>query len=390
VAGALEGIVVLDLTRVLAGPYCTLVLADLGARVIKVEHPDGGDDARRIGPFLEPQAGGEPTSAYFASLNRGKESIALDLKRAEDRSVFDALLETADVLVENYRPGTLERLGYRWEALHARHPRLVVASTSGFGASGPYARRPAYDVIVQAMGGIMSLTGHPGAPPTRVGTSIGDIAAGLFTAVGICAALRDRERSGQGRRIDVSMLDCQVAILENAIARYEATGEVPGPLGSRHPSITPFAAFATADGFLVIAAGNDRLFRALCGVLGRPDLADRDDFASNELRTRNEAALRREIESALAGAPSAAWLARLEAAGVPCGPIQDVAQVCQDPQVLARNMVVRVDDAALGQLRVAGNPIKMSGFADPTTRAPAPALDADGARIRAELRRKRD
>src|SRR3990172_4313677 len=242
--GPLTGVTVIDLTRVLAGPYCTMILADLGARVIKVEMPGRGDDARQIGPFVGNR------SAYFMSLNRGKESIALDLKRDEDRQLFDGLLARADILIENYRGGTLEKLGYGWERLHERFPRLIYAATSGFGQTGPYASRPAYDMVVQAMGGIMSLTGHPGGPPTRVGTSIGDIAAGLFTAVGINAALYHRAQTGQGLMIDVGMMDCQLAILENAIARYAPTRTVPGPIGSRHPSITPFEAFATVDGHL--------------------------------------------------------------------------------------------------------------------------------------------
>jgi CoA:oxalate CoA-transferase len=213
-----------------------MVLLDLGARVIKVEVPGTGDDARYYGPFLNGK------SAYFMSLNRGKESIALDLKAPADREIFEELLETADVLVENYRPGTLEKLGYGWDALHARFPRLIYAAASGFGHTGPYSKRAAYDMVVQGMGGIMSVTGHPGGPPTRVGTSVGDITAGLFTAVGVNAALYHRERTGEGVKIDVAMLDCQIAILENAIARYAATGEVPGPIGNRHPSITPFGA----------------------------------------------------------------------------------------------------------------------------------------------------
>jgi CoA:oxalate CoA-transferase len=208
------------------------------------------------------------------SLNRGKESVSLDLRDPSDRAFFEKLLARADVLVENYRAGVMENLGYGWETLHARHPRLIYAAASGFGHTGPYAGRPAYDLVVQGMGGLMSLTGQPGAGPTRVGTSIGDIAAGLFTAVGVNAALYHRELTGEGTKIDVAMLDCQVALLENAIARYVATGQVPGPLGSRHPSITPFEAFASADGHLIIAAGNDDLFRTLCAALGRPELSD--------------------------------------------------------------------------------------------------------------------
>jgi CoA:oxalate CoA-transferase len=375
--GPLAGVTVIDLSRVLAGPYATLVLADLGARVIKVERPDGGDDARRIGPFVDGR------SAYFLSLNRGKESIALDLRDSGDRERFERLLARADVLVENFRPGALARLGYGWEALHARHPRLILASTSGFGQTGPYAHRPAYDIVVQGMGGLMSLTGHPGGPPTRVGTSLGDLAAGLFTAIGVQAALIDRARSGEGRHVDVAMLDAQVALLENAIARFQATGEVPGPIGSRHPSITPFEAFASRDGHLVVAAGNDRLFEALCRTLGCEALLEDPRFASNDLRTRNQPALKAALEPVFARRDNAEWLAALEAAGVPCGPIQDVGEVVRDPQVAARNMLI--GSAGETALRMAGNPVKLSGFDDPPTRRAAPELDADRSRILAEL-----
>ena len=377
--GPLSGILVVDLTRVLAGPFCTLVLADLGARVIKVESPGRGDDARQFGPFVEGR------SAYFTSLNRGKQSIALDLEAEGDRDIFERLLQRADVLVENFRPGAMARLDYAWETLHERYPRLVMASTSGFGQTGPYAERPAYDIVAQGMGGIMSLTGQPGGPPTRVGTSLGDIAAALFTAVGVEAALLERERSGRGMYVDVAMLDSQVAILENAIARYTATGEVPGPLGSRHPSITPFEALATRDDHIIIAAGNDALFAALCRALGCAELARDPRFASNDLRTRNHAALKPALEAALAARSAAVWLALLPEAGVPCAPIQNVQQVLEDPQVVARNMVVTLDGGAAGVTRAAGNPIKLSAFEDPPRRDPAPDLDADRARILAEL-----
>ena len=369
--GPLAGITVLDLTRVLAGPYCTMVLSDLGARVIKVERPGRGDDARHIGPFID----GE--SAYFLSLNRGKESIALDLKDGPDREVFEQLLAHADVLVENYRPGTMEKLGYGWEALHARYPQMIYAATSGFGHTGPYSRRPAYDMVVQGMGGIMSLTGSPDGPPTRVGSSIGDITAGLFTAVGVNAALYERTQTGEGQKIDVAMLDCQVAILENAIARYQATGEIPGPLGSRHPSITPFEAFKTRDSHVIIAAGNDDLFAALCSALGRADLRDDPAFASNDLRTRHRDALAAELEATLRECDTAEWLDRLAAADVPCSPINDVAQVMADEQVRERNMVVRVPSANGGEMEIAGNPIKLSSAIDPGSRPGAPALDAN-------------
>ena len=379
-AGPLAGTLVVDLTRVLAGPYCTMLLADLGARVVKIERPELGDDARRIGPFVEGR------SAYFLSLNRGKESLALDLQMPADRALFERLLARADVLVENFRPGAMQRLGYGWEALHARFPRLVQASISGFGQTGPLATRPAYDLIVQAMGGIMSITGQPEGPPTRVGTSIGDIAAGLFGALGIVSALHHRDRTGAATLVDVAMLDCQVAILENAIARLAASGEIPRPLGSRHPSITPFEAYPTADGHLVVAAGNDALFRRLAATLELPSLSADARFASNEARCQHADALRELLSQRLRERPTAAWLERLETAGVPCGPIQDVAQVLAHPQVRARNMVVGVDDPTLAAaFPVAGNPIKSPAFADPTTRRPAPALDGDRARILAWL-----
>lgn len=382
VEGPLSGTVVVDLSRVLAGPYCTMVLADLGARVIKVESPGRGDDAREIGPFVAGR------SAYFLSLNRGKESIALDLKQPADREVFERLLGRADVLLENFRPGTLARLGYGWDALHARWPRLILASTSGFGQTGPYAGRPAYDIVVQAMGGIMSLTGRPGDPPTRVGTSLGDIAAGLFTAIGVQAALLDRIRSGEGRHVDVAMLDAQVALLENAIARFLATGEVPGPIGSRHPSITPFEAFQSLDGHLVVAAGNDRLFATLCRTLGCEELTRDPRFASNALRTQHHAELKALLGEAFARRPTAEWIRELEAAGVPCGPIQDVQQVLDDPQVRARNMLIEAALPRAEPVRMAGNPVKLSGFADPARRPAAPDLDADRERILAELARE--
>ncbi|MEY2456279.1 MAG: CoA:oxalate CoA-transferase [Acidimicrobiaceae bacterium] len=370
VMGPLSGVKVVDLTRVLAGPYCTMVLADLGAEVIKVERPGFGDDSRHIGPFVN------GISAYFASLNRGKQSRALDLKRPEHREQFEALLVDADVLVENFRPGTMEKLGYGWDDLHRLHPRLIYAAVSGFGHTGPLSPRPAYDMVVQAMGGVMSITGHPGGPPTRVGTSIGDVTAGLFTAIGVCSALYDRAMTGEAAKIDVSMLDCQVAILENAIARYAATGDVPGPLGARHPSITPFAAFAAADGHLVIAAGNNLLFRRVCEVLGCTSAAGDERFATNALRTEHHAELQHVIEDALSADTVDAWLERLEAADVPCGPINDVAAVLAHPQVRARNMVVRVDDERLDGLEMAGNPIKSSRHPDPATRGRVPDLES--------------
>jgi CoA:oxalate CoA-transferase len=378
--GPFQGLLVVDLTRVLAGPYCAMMLADMGARVIKVEPPVKGDDSRHYGPYLTAKSG-KVKSGYFISVNRGKQSIALDLKSAADRKVFEALLAKADVLIENYRGGTMEKLGYGYDALKDKYPRLVYAAVSGFGHTGPYAKRPAYDMIAQAMGGVMSLTGHPGGPPTRVGTSTGDITAALFTTIGVVTALYDRERTGRGQKVDVAMLDSQVAVLENAISRYVATGEVPGKLGSRHPSIAPFAAFATKDGHIAIAAGNDDLWARVCKVLGREELTLDERFANNVARVAHVEAMAEEMELALSARPSKDWLAALEAAGVPSGPLNDVADVMADPQVLARNMIVESHDPEIGSIRMQGNPVKLSAHEDDKTRGPAPDLDADRATI---------
>jgi len=384
VKGPFSGILVVDLTRVLAGPYCALLLAELGARVIKVEPPVKGDDSRHYGPYLTAKSGAVK-SGYFASVNRGKESIALDLKSDADRKVFEALLARADVLIENYRGGTMEKLGYGYDALKDRYPKLIYAAVSGFGHTGPYAKRPAYDMIAQAMGGVMSLTGHPGGEPTRVGTSTGDITAALFATIGVASALYDRQRSGRGQKVDVAMLDSQVAVLENAISRHVATGEIPGKLGSRHPSIAPFATFATGDGHIALAAGNDALFVKTAEVLGRAEWKDDPRFDTNLARVRHVDALTAEIEAVLKTRSSREWLDALQAAGIPSGPLNDVAQVMADPQVLARNMIVESLDPELGAVRMQGNPIKLSAHDDPKTRPAAPELDADRAAILREL-----
>jgi CoA:oxalate CoA-transferase len=372
-ARPLAGVTVVDMTRVLAGPFCTLILSNLGARVIKVERPPHGDDARTIGPFV----GGK--SLYFSALNYGKESIALDLRRDEDRAIFDVLLGTADVLVENFRPGVLERLGYGWPALQARWPALVYAAVSGFGHTGPLRERPAFDLVAQAMGGIVSLTGHADGPPARVGVSIGDIAAGLFLATGITSALYRRHETGVGTKIDVAMLDCQLAILENALTTHLVTGAVPGRLGTRHPNIAPFQAFATGDGHpIVVCAGHDDLFAAFCGAIGRPDLAIDGRFRSADDRRRNVDALEAELQPVLMTRPAAEWLERLEAARVPCARVNSVPEAVRQPQVAARRMVVEIPDPAIGTLYVAGNPIKMDEIVEsgPPPRS-APDVDED-------------
>ncbi len=376
----LDKLVVLDLTHVLAGPFASMTLGDLGAQVIKVERPGSGDDTRAFPPFKNGQ------SAYFATINHGKQSIALDLKDPSDRAVFDDLLARADVILENYRPDTMEKLGYGWEDLHARHPELIYGAVSGFGHTGPEALKPAYDMVVQARGGVMSITGEKDRDPVRVGASIGDIVAGMYLVQGILAALLERQKTGKGQKVDIAMLDAQLAILEHAVAMTTTTGTPPGPSGARHPSITPFETFHASDGLFVIAAGNDALFARLCAVLGLPLDAD-PRFATNPARCENARTLKRLIEAITLDQPKAHWIARLEEAGVPTGPIQTVAEALRDPQLLARNMVVDVLDAD-GQpaFVAAGNPIKMSDLPDPVTRGPAPALDGDRQAILAFLR----
>jgi CoA:oxalate CoA-transferase len=373
-AGPFSGLLVVDLTRVLAGPFCTMMLAELGARVIKVEHPDGGDDSRHFDPFFEGK------SAYFQSLNRSKESIALDLKSPEDREVFLAMIRRGDVLVENFRPGTLDRLGLGYERLREMNPRLIYAAVSGFGQTGPWSHKPAYDMIVQALSGMMSVTGHPGGPPTKAGPSIGDITGGLFTLAGIASALYYREKTGTGMQVDVSMLDGQIAILEHAVMRYATTGQAPGRLGNRHPSITPFEPYETADRPLIIAAGNDTLFTRLCQALGIAELVTDPRFTTNRNRNHNADALKAALEAVLRKAPATHWANVLDAAGVPCSLINTVADAVENPQVQARNMIVTADG-----LRMAGNPVKLSLFPDSPTRQPAPDLNADGEQIRKEF-----
>jgi CoA:oxalate CoA-transferase len=377
--GPLSGITVVDLSRILAGPYCTMLMAELGARIIKVEPPGKGDDAREYGPFLKGR------STYFASINRGKESIALDLKADTDKRIFEKLLEKADVLVENFRPGTMEKLGYGWETLHPRYPKLIYACASGFGHTGPNSKDPAYDMVVQGMGGMMSVTGYPNEPPARVGMSIGDIGAGLYTAIAVNAALVHRLKTGESTKVDIGMFDCQLALLENAVMRYTVEGEIPGPLGARHPTITPFQAFRSGDGNIIIAAGNDGLFVKLADALGRPDMAQHPDYKTNAARLKNQPKLQADIEAILAQKTTAQWIDILGKAGLPCGPINNIAQALAHPQVAARNMLVSVPDPSGATLKLVGNPLKMSAFADPPTRDPAPDLDADRRAILDEL-----
>ena len=376
--GPLSGLLVLDLTRVLVGPYCTMILSDLGARVIKVEAPGVGDDSRGFGPFIEDQ------SAYFMSLNRNKESVALNLKVEEDKKIFEKILDKTDILVENFKPGTLTKWGYGWENLKDKYPKLIYASASGFGQTGPLKELPAYDMVVQGMGGLMSVTGQPNSEPTRVGTSIGDITAGLFTAIGINAALYDRQKTGKGMYIDVSMLDCQIAILENAIARYLSKGEIPKPMGSRHPSISPFEAFKTKDSYIIIAAGNDKLFEGMCKVFDL-ELYKDEKFKTNADRNKNIEELKKILEEKLKDKTTSEWCKVLEAKRIPCGPINNIKEAVESPQTKARNMIVSAMHNKIGEFKMAGNPIKMSSYEDKNTRGQIPNLDQHREKILKEF-----
>ncbi|MEW9670442.1 CaiB/BaiF CoA transferase family protein [Ammoniphilus sp. 3BR4] len=351
---ALQGVRVLDLTRVLAGPYASMVLADLGADVVKIENPNGGDDSRGYGPFVN----GE--SVYFISLNRNKKSLSLNLKSPEGKKIFLSLVKDADVVLENFRPGTMEKLGLGYGELEKINQRLIYAASSGFGHTGPYSQRAAYDLIVQGMGGIMSLTGNPEGPPTRVGASIGDITSGLFTTIGILAALQTRRETGRGQKVDVAMLDCQVAILENAIARYAVTEDSPRPTGNRHPSITPFAVFQASDGHVVVAAGNDTLWKKWCSTVGKEELAEDPRFKTNADRTDNWPVLEPIMGEVIKQRTVEDWLKLFEEAGIPSSPINDIAKVVEHPQVLAREMVVYQDHPIAGRVMMPGIPVKLS------------------------------
>jgi crotonobetainyl-CoA:carnitine CoA-transferase CaiB-like acyl-CoA transferase len=352
---ALDGFTVLDFTRVLSGPYCTMQLADMGARVIKIEQPGKGDDTRGWGP---PFINGE--SAYFLSVNRNKESLTLDLKHPSASDVLGRLLDRADVLVENFRPGTMTRLGLGYEQLAERFPRLVYCSISGFGQTGPRRTEAGYDAVVQAEGGLMSITGAPDGEPFRLGVAIADIVSGMFAAQGIAFALLARERSGKGQLVDVSMLDATAALLTYQAGNYFATGQTPGRLGNRHPTIVPYETFEASDGTFVIAVGNDEQWRRFCATAGLDSLGTDERFATNRARVAHYEVLRPLVAERLASESCEFWVDRLRGAGVPCGSVRDVAEVLNDPQIEAREMVREIEHAVAGAIRVTGVPIKLS------------------------------
>jgi len=348
----LEGITVLDLTRALSGPYCTMLLADMGARVIKIEQPGKGDDTRAWGPpFLE----GE--SAYFLSINRNKESVTLDFKHPDGRAALDRLIARADAVVENFRPGTLQKIGLDYESLSRQHPRLVYCSISGFGQTGPRRTEPGYDAVIQGEGGLMSITGAADGPPYRLGVAIADIVSGMFAAYGVVTALYARERTGRGQQVDLAMLDAVAALLTYQAGNFFASGTVPARLGNRHPSIAPYETFAASDGEFVLAVGNDELWKKFCTVSG---FHDDGRFATNRQRVTAYDELRPLVAAVLRRQPRQHWIERLTHAGVPCGSVRNLQEVFDDAQLAARAMVARIPHPAIGSLRVLGVPVKLS------------------------------
>ncbi|MFC1958381.1 CaiB/BaiF CoA transferase family protein, partial [Chloroflexota bacterium] len=378
--GPLDGIRILDLSWVLSGPFATMVLSDLGAEVIKVERPQTGDLARGNGPFID----GE--SSYFLSLNRGKKSITLDLQTPQGKQVFLKLVKKVDAVVENFVPGTMKRLGLDYEVVKKENPCIIYAALSGFGQTGPSAQNRALDIIVQAMGGMMSITGEPDGPPLRPGASLGDITAGLFTAIGILSALFERGKSGKGQMLDISMLDCQVAILENAFARFFATGEVPWRIGTRHPVFTPFQAFETKDGYIVVAmvGGVRNQWPLFCAIIGRLDLMDDEKYATGFLRTRYYNELEPILTESMKTKTTEQWIKELSEVGIPCGQINTIDQVASHPQVLAREMIVEVPHPRLGKVKIVNTPIKLSRTPARVEQA-SPDLGQDTQHLLAEL-----
>ena len=375
----LSGVTVVDLTRVLSGPYCTMQLADMGARVIKIEQPGKGDDTRGWGPpFVE----GE--SSYFLSINRNKESLTLDLKHPGARDILDKLFDRADVLVENFRPGTMERLGLGYEAVAARWPRLVYCSISGFGQTGPRSAEAGYDAVMQAEGGLMSITGAGDGPPFRLGVAISDIVTGMFAAQGIALALLARERTDRGQRVDIGMLDATAALLTYQASIYFSTGQAPPRMGNRHPTIVPYETFPASDGEFVVAVGNDDQWRRFCEVIDAGELAADERFATNRARVANYHGLRPRLVEKLRARSRGEWVRAMKEAGVPCGAVRDVGEVLGDPQLRSRGMVQEVEHAVAGAIRVLGVPIKLSATPGSVRTAP-PALGQHTEAILLEL-----
>jgi len=364
----LEGIKVLDLTRFLAGPYCSMILADFGAEVIKVERPGTGDGSRQWGP---PFVQGE--SAYFLSINRNKKSITLNLQSEKGKTILHKMAASCDILIENFRPGTAQRLGADYATLSKINPKLIYCSISGFGQDGPYRRKPSYDIVAQAMGGLMSLTGEKDRPPVKIGVAISDIFAGMFATIGILGAVVTRNKVGRGQMIDVSLLDGIVSILSHQAGNFLASGVNPERLGSAHPTIAPYQAFKASDSYFVVAVGNDSLWKRFCQGLGLNELMIDTRFATNPNRVKNRGELTHILENVFITKTSREWFELIEAAGVPCGPVLSLSEVFQDPQILHRRMVEEIQHPKAGKIKVLGVPIKMSDT-PASIRTPPPTL----------------
>lgn len=374
--GALENLVVLDLTRVLAGPYCTMLLADMGAEVIKIEIPQGGDDTRSYPPFRENRDGVQE-SLYFANINRNKKGITLNLKSEKGKEIFRRLVKKADIVVENYRPGVMDKLGLGYDALKEINPRLIYGSVSGFGNTGPYRLRPGYDILAQAMGGLMSITGTAGGPPTRVGSAMGDLLGGLHLTIGLLAAVNARNLTGTGQRVDISLMDAVIAATENTAIKYLESGTIPPRMGNRYAAVSPYDAFQVKDGKIIIAAGNQRLYEKLCTeILHRPDMITDPRFTDMPGRLKNQDAIQEVIQSVLADKTMDEATELLLSKGIPAGPIYDISQILQDPQVQAREMFVEMEHPTLGEITVNGCAVKLSDTM-PSVRTPAPVLGQD-------------
>jgi crotonobetainyl-CoA:carnitine CoA-transferase CaiB-like acyl-CoA transferase len=371
----LSDVIVIDLSRVLAGPYCTMILGDLGATVIKVEQPGKGDDTRHFGP---PYIAGE--SAYYLGLNRNKQSILLDFSTPEGKERLLKLLSTATMLVENFRPGALERQGLGYETLRAINPGLIYCSISGYGQTGPYASRPGYDFVAQAESGLMSVTGEIDGDPQRVGSPVGDVSAGMYACIAILAALRVRDHTGKGQYIDISLLETTMSLLSNVASNYLISGEEAPRLGNGHPNIVPYQAFHTQDGYVVVSCGNDRLFQALCQLLEREDLAEDPRFATNPQRVRNRYELVPALQEEFLRRTTGEWLPELRAAGIPCGPINTVSQSFNDPQIQARGFVWESEHPTAGRIKLSGSPIHLSETPARLYKAP-PLLGEDNEKV---------
>ena len=365
-AGALSHLRVLDLSRVLAGPWCGQVLADLGADVIKIERPGAGDDTRTWGPPWMKDADGENTreAAYFMCANRGKRSVTVDIAKPDGQEIVRRLALQSDILLENYKVGGLAQYGLDYATLSALHPRLIYCSVTGFGQTGPYAPRAGYDFIIQGIGGLMSITGErddlPGGGPQKVGVAVSDLMTGMYATVSVLAAVAEREKSGLGQHIDMALLDTQVAMTANMSMNFLASGKPPGRAGNAHPNIVPYQTFATADGHIILAVGNDNQFTKLCAVASRPELATDARFATNPARVKHRDVLIPLLEQAFATKPMAFWSEQLEAVGVPCGPINNLQQVYDDPQVRSRGMRIELPHPTAGSVPLVGSPIKLS------------------------------